>query len=138
MAAYCSNCAATLDPGVKFCASCGTPTESVRPLNGNATSADAPDQKTPPIGGKRYPALRLAAIVLKVMAVVWLVIGSLSIVQGISIGNDLPRGFGAGGALYGFVALLSFVGFAVMSWATAELLHVFMDIEENTRRTFAK
>lgn len=145
MPAYCTNCAAALDPGVKFCAACGTPVEvpapphlPAAPARTEASPAGAYSAPAPASTGRRYPALRIVAIVLKVAAVFWLIVGVLGFIMALAMGSDLPAGMGAASGIYGFLCLLTAVYFAVLSWAGAELLHVFMDIEENTRRTAAK
>lgn len=147
MAAYCTNCAAALEPGVKFCASCGAPTEAPLPPAPNPTaavsggvsvSAGAHSVPTPSVVGRRYPALRIVAIVLKVAAIIWLIVGVIGLITGISVGSNPSIGFPASGGMYGFFFLLTSLYFAVMSWAGAELLHVFMDIEENTRQVAAR
>jgi zinc-ribbon domain len=143
MAAFCTSCAAVLEPGVKFCASCGAPAEvspPTRPGPAAPTSAakDAGNTASSvPKGARRYPALRIVAIVLKVAAVIWLVVGVIAFITALAMGSDLPAAMGAASGLYGFLMLLTSAYFAVMSWAGAELLHVFMDIEENTRRAAA-
>jgi len=138
MAAYCTNCAATLDPGVKFCASCGTPTEATPPSRAAAVPATVHEPSTAVSAGNRYPALRIVAILLKVTAAVWVIIGVVGLIAAMSAGSDLPSGLGGMSGFYGFLVLLSCLYFAVMSWAGAELLQVFMDIEDNTRRAMVK
>lgn len=141
MAAYCTNCAAALDPGAKFCPSCGAQTEAAAPPPAPSVSPthDAGSSPyAPPALGRRYPALRIVAIVLKVGAVIWVVIGVIGLLVVIASSSNSPLGSRLVNPVQGFALLLVCLYFAVMSWAGSELLHVFMDIEENTRRAATK
>ncbi len=127
MAGFCTNCAAALESDALFCPACGA---STRPTKTSASApvtaqASAPTVRAASFStpqGKRYPVLRLISILLKVSAVLWL-IGSL----GIGAAANEARGglfiVGLIGGLYG----------GLMLWASAEMIHVLIDIEENTR-----
>lgn len=81
----------------------------------------------------RYPALRSIANIYKALAYLIGAIAAVGIIMGLSyLDNQFQRGFGItlllqsiiGGAV-GFITLL----------AAAEIIKVFIDIEENTRKT---
>lgn len=138
MAAYCTNCAAPLEPGVKFCASCGLSTEAASPPHKTHIPVNVYGASASAVMGRRYRALRIVAFILKIAAVLWAIIRVIGLITSIEAGSDLPSGLGRVSSFYGVLVLLTSIYFAVMSWAGAELLHVFMDIEENTRRAILR
>jgi len=81
----------------------------------------------------KYPALNWVVVILKAVAVISLI---ASLVTGINIADPStsysqrsPRP-----ELF-FISLITGVITAVSLWAFADLLRVFMDIEQNTRRS---
>jgi hypothetical protein len=104
-----------------------------------------------PMGGvkKKYKVLRFIAVLIKIFAIVagaLLIIGGLvTIIAGAasstrsttipqSLPSDNPMAF-LGSAVFGFMLIVYGVFLAVFLYAYAEWMHVFMDIEENTRMT---
>jgi hypothetical protein len=82
--------------------------------------------------GRRYPALRIIAVILKVLAALTAIGGVLS---GIAAGSIPSPGFGVpGGGAVAFLVILVGLGYALFLWASAEMINVVLDIEENTRR----
>lgn len=131
MASFCVNCAAVIDPGAKFCGTCGATVE--------ATSADAGVQVTSRPSGpllavprRRYPVLRILTVILKVLAAVSVVGGGLWAADAAS----LPANFGGvmPGSGLAFLIILGALMNAVFLWGWAEVINVALDIEENTRR----
>ena len=139
MPKFCTNCAATLDPGVRFCAACGAQVEA----------APAPNNRRAPatsiVSGERgrYPALRIISVILKVFSV-FVAIGGL--ITGLSIaglassagafGGAGPFGGAAAlpGGAFALFAVLGSLTYALCLWGSAEMITVVIDIEENTRR----
>jgi len=74
--------------------------------------------------GRRYPALRAISVIYKVLAVIaflaGLTLGALMTVKGLGGRAALPIGVG--------------IIYALFLWAGAEMILVFLDIEQNTRR----
>jgi hypothetical protein len=91
---------------------------------------------------QRYPFLRFATTVLRVVGWIVLVAGVIgSIVIGIMMGSAPPDGIAgvAGGAALGvFVAIAGVIG-SFLAWlfllATRELFYLLIQVEENTRNT---
>ena len=135
MASFCTNCAAALDTGTKFCAACGTATDTAAPAETSSSPRTVPVARYAAARTvserSRYPVLRLIAVVLKVLAAivaVFGVLGSLIAIGGANSGLGMLSG--ALGALVGLVVSLIW-GLAL--WAWAELINVLVDIEHNTR-----
>lgn len=129
MASFCINCAAALEPGVKFCASCGVPVEPSAPAaTVSAEVASAPSVER----GRRYPALRIIAVILKVFAAVAVVAGVISGLSLASIQSSFGPAFG--GSAMALFGVLGGLGYGLFLWASAEMIDVLIDIEENTRR----
>lgn len=150
MNGVCKNCAAPLEPETKFCGACGSvvtalPVQDIAVLH--PSSAD---------GGRRYPALRIIALLLKIEAVLTAVVGVISGIGGVIAGlsataitSSLPNyaglsspGISAAGSAIGWFIFLAglcnallFLCCALYLWAAAEMIHLLIDIEENTRRT---
>jgi hypothetical protein len=80
---------------------------------------------------KRYPALRIISTIYRYLAYVSVVVGVIGVLVGIS---QLSEGREVGGIillpsfLFGAIAFVTFL-------AIAEAIHVFIDIEENTRQS---
>jgi protein-S-isoprenylcysteine O-methyltransferase Ste14 len=133
MAGFCTTCAAALDPGSKFCGACGTIVDSA-PQH----SVTKPGTAAPVVlqtQSRRYPALRIIAVVLKILAVITAIAG---LVGGLSFtsltgSSYLPYA----GALSGLAVILGGLCYALFLWASAEMINVALDIEENTRRAAA-
>lgn len=158
----CPVCNAELPDSAKFCGGCGTtlssPPQQAPPAAASYQQAYPAPNVAPSYGGgfgaspipavkKRYKVLRLVAVVMKILAVVvgaLLIIGGLVIiVAGAAASSSGPSGTfrdtgqGAflGGLLGGFGLLIYGVFVFIFLYALAELIYVFMDIEENTRMT---
>ena len=106
------------------------------PVNVQATRLDR---------GSAWPALRFIARWLKIIAWIELVVGVISsLVIGTSLsalGSGLAAQGGGGGGLGGFGIVLTIylligtaVGF-ILTFASAELILVFLAIEKNTRKS---
>jgi zinc ribbon protein len=121
-----------------------------RPVMSPPPSYGAP--APPPSIEKKYRMLRLAAMMMKIAAFVvgglLVIIGLITMILGITGGSQpsttfggsgLGQGAGAASLMTGFVGglLLIVNGFIVFIglYAYSEVLHVMMDLEENTRRT---
>ena len=90
---------------------------------------------------QRYPFLRFATTVLRVVGWIVLIVGVIaSIVLGIMIGNAENGGIGglAGGLAGVFIAVVGIIG-SFLTWlfllATRELFYLLIQVEENTRNT---
>lgn len=91
---------------------------------------------------QRYPFLRFATTVLRVVGWIVLVGGVIgSIVLGIMVGSTPPgqAAIGVAGAVLGvFVAIAGVIG-SFLAWlfllATRELFYLLIQVEENTRNT---
>jgi protein-S-isoprenylcysteine O-methyltransferase Ste14 len=79
---------------------------------------------------------------VKVLSVVTTIGGAVAGLAAADIGGSFSSrpGFGPqsgnpGGAAIGWVIFLASVCYALFLWASAEMVQVMVDIEENTRRT---
>ena len=131
MAGFCTNCAAPLEPGTKFCGSCGGVVET--PATPAVSSAEAPKPLPIALRGGRYPALRIISLLLKILAVLTVIGGVISGLSAASLPNSL--GIGAAGSAIAFVIMVAGLCYALFLWASAEMIRVLIDIEENTRRS---
>jgi membrane associated rhomboid family serine protease len=78
---------------------------------------------------ERYPFLRFATAVLRILGWIILVIGVIgSIVFGIRTGPLTGVFYAVGGSIFSFLAWLFLL-------ATRELLYLLIQVEENTRNT---
>jgi hypothetical protein len=78
---------------------------------------------------QRYPFLRFATAVLRILGWIILVIGIIgSIAFGIITGGLMGVFYAVGGAVFSFLTWLFFL-------ATRELLYLLIQVEENTRNT---
>jgi len=134
MSSFCANCAATLEPGTKFCGACGTTVETPTTSRSNIAAAD----NTQPASNvsRRYPGLRVIAVLLKIGAVLTalgglIVGGSAAELAGLVPPDARP---GGAGPAIGLTFFLFGLLYALFLWASAEMIHVAIDIEENTRR----
>jgi hypothetical protein len=93
---------------------------------------------------RKYGALRAIAIIIKVLAILFLVfslIAALSMMaasskSSMSGGSVNFQGPGMmAGALGGFMILIWGILGAISLWAGAELICLLIDVEENTRKT---
>lgn len=82
----------------------------------------------------QWPALRLIARILKIVAWIELVFGVIgAVVVGTSIGS-LGSSLGVGGFLFAILILIgTAIGF-MLTYAYAEFIQVFLAIEMNTRK----
>jgi hypothetical protein len=79
----------------------------------------------------RYPVLEIIAVLYQVLAVC-AIVGALIVVTNIYFRADV---FDTGVAsTMGIVFVIGIIGFVIL-WASAEVINVFVHIEENTRRT---
>jgi protein-S-isoprenylcysteine O-methyltransferase Ste14 len=129
MSSFCTNCAESLEPGTKFCGACGTPVESI-PIP--TTSAPVPKALSSRARGNRYPALRIIATILKVFAVLTVIGAVLSAFSTASLPSSI--GVGLAGPAVGFLVVIFGLCYGLFLWASAEMIQVLIDIEENTRR----
>jgi hypothetical protein len=140
MSSSCTNCTAPLEAGAKFCGSCGSAVEaparlleSPVPPHGSLSAA---------VRERRYPALRIIAVLIKILAVLTTIGGAITGLSAASITNSLPGsagigapGIGAAGSTIGWIIFLVSLCYALFLWASAEMIHVLIDIEENTRQS---
>ncbi|MGA9772832.1 MAG: zinc-ribbon domain-containing protein [Blastocatellia bacterium] len=156
----CPVCSADLPATAKFCGSCGTTISSPPPQD---FSAPPPSMSGPPYGNpsgpsyggfpppnygvnqssggdKKYKALRTIANLYKILAFVLgglMVIGALIVMASGAVGTSSLGGpsMMAGGFIGGLIMIiyagLVFVGF----YGLGEFIYLFLDIEENTRKT---
>jgi hypothetical protein len=133
MASICSNCAAPLEAETKFCGACGNAVD-VRSISSENHGLRAA------IRDRRYPGLRIIAFILKIFAVLTAIGGVITGLSAASITSSLPNypgivspGIGAAGSAIGWIIFLAGLCYALFLWASAEMIHVLIDIEENTR-----
>ena len=135
MATFCTNCSRPLESGVGFCTACGARVETGSGVTAPVQPRVLPGEPVAP-GGRRYPALRIISVILKVLAVVSVLGGLISGLRMASAGSELSSvspGAASMGVLGFFVGVFAGLCSALFLWASAELIHLFMDIEENTR-----
>jgi hypothetical protein len=78
---------------------------------------------------QRYPFLRFATAVLRILGWIILVVGVIgSIVFGIWTGGIMGVFYAVGGVIFSFLTWLFFL-------AARELLYLLIQVEENTRNT---
>lgn len=151
----CPSCGTENPANRKFCGICGyqlqQPTGGFEPTTGPVYQSGTDYSSAPPMLGappphvqKKYKALRVIAVVFKVLAfiagLVWALMALISLFAGMSAGSR-RSGFGIGetaifGGLVGafIFAFLSVFSFVTL-YAKSELIYVFLDTEENTRAT---
>ncbi len=135
MNGFCTNCSAPLESGTKFCGACGSAVEAP---TASPESATPPPSPLPPMNRTpRYPALRVIAFLLKILAALTAIGGVITGLSAASITNSLPNsaGIGAAGSAIGWIIFLGSLCYALFLWASAEMIHVLIDIEENTRHS---
>jgi len=85
---------------------------------------------------QRYPFLRFAGNVLRVVGWIVLVLGVIGSIGAIIFGVAMG---GVQGALVGIMGAIGGIILSFLSWvlllATRELFYLLMDVEENTRNT---
>jgi L-asparagine transporter-like permease len=147
---FCSSCSTALEPGAKFCAACGTPVV-VTPAAGPAWTAPPPASPAAahipgpglaPLHARRYPALRIVAVILKVVAVLCVAVTLIGFIAALvnTTSNATPFGASLGYAVLPSAFLGIFAGFGagLYMWATAEMIGLAIDIEDNTRRAIPR
>jgi len=83
--------------------------------------------------------LRVIALLLKIFAALTAIGGAITGLSAASITSALPNypgigsGIGAAGSAIGWIVFLAGLCYALFLWASAEMIHVLIDIEENTR-----
>jgi len=158
----CPVCSAELPSTAKFCGGCGAtitpisaPKPSVQPRDKAPAGHSSSDPVTPsmspayagnplPTVEKKYKALRLIALLYKILAFVagaaFVILGLVTFVTGIAAGSS-PTTIGGqpaaffGGAMGGLILLVYGLFLFVFLYGLGEWMYVFMDIEENTRKT---
>lgn len=142
MASICTNCAAPLEAGTKFCGACGNAVEAPTALPQRTASLSA--LALTATRSRRYPALRIIALLLKIFAVLTAIGAAITGLSAASLTSSLPtypgiatQGIGAAGSAVGWIIFLAGLCYALFLWASAEMIHVLIDIEENTRRSAA-
>ena len=109
-------------PGTQGAPAWGAPNIGVPPPPGVVPFAQQGDSK--------WPALRLIASILKIVA--W-VEGGLGVISALVAGVTLSATIGAGGFLLTlFLLVVVAVGF-LLTYATSEIIMLFISIEKNTR-----
>ena len=160
----CPTCTAEIPSTAKFCGGCGAtippaspppkpyqpPPESVAPpytpqSSLPITSSFSPSHaSSPPPVEKKYKALRLIATLYKILAFVagaaCLLFGLFIFVTGLAAGSKTTAIGGEptaifGGAVGGLLLLLYGAFLFIFLYGLGEWMTVFMDIEENTRKT---
>jgi len=158
----CPVCTAEIPSTAKFCGGCGAtitppkpPRPALAPPNKPAAAQEISIPVAPPIAHqpsspapppeRRYKTLRLIAMLYKVLAFVcgggclllalYLIVSSFtsSPQSSLSIVPDPAAIFG--GAVGGLVLLVFGAFLFVFLYGLGEWMYVFMDIEENTRKT---
>jgi zinc ribbon protein len=159
----CPVCTAELPSTAKFCGGCGaTLTPPSTPKPDTPPREPAPPAYTPPgnpvrpayspsyagsatpKGEKRYKSLRLIAMLYKILAFVaggaCVLMALFMLVSGIATSSS-NTAIGAnplgifGGVLGGLVLLVYGAFLFIFLYGLGEWMYVFMDIEENTRKT---
>jgi hypothetical protein len=91
----------------------------------------------------RYSSLRIVAMVLRLLAVIVAVLGTLFIITsrfGFFADLGASDAFGAapiaaGGIVGLIVGLVAVALYALFLWASGSMIHLFIDLEKNTRAT---
>ena len=155
----CPVCSAELPPTAKFCGSCGTtlssppppsdfsnpPSNPSGPHYGNPSPPSyggfSPPSFSTTTGDKKYKALRTIANIYKIMAFVigglLAIVGLITMASGAASSTSSFGGPAAifGGFVFGLIMLV-YAGFAfVFLYGMGEFIYLFLDIEENTRKT---
>jgi hypothetical protein len=154
----CPVCSAELPPTAKFCGSCGTtllsppPTDFSNPPS-NPSGPQYVNQSGPdygnfppssygashqPAGEKKYKALRTIANLYKILAFVFggiMVIVALIVMASGATSSAIGPTALFGGFIGGLMMLI-YAGFVfIFLYGLGEFIYLFMDIEENTRKT---
>lgn len=134
MSSICTNCAASLEAGTKFCGACGSAVDARTTSPQNIAQSH---RALPVALDRRYYGLRIIAFLLKILAVLTAIGGAVTGLSAASITSFLPNSaqIGAAGAVIGWIIFLASLCSALFLWASAEMIHVLIDIEENTRRS---
>ena len=158
----CPVCSAEIPSTAKFCGGCGatitpfTPPKPSVPPREPAPAVRAPSDPVtpsfspayagspPPVAEKKYKTLRLIAKLYKVLAFVagaaCILFGLFIFVTGLAAGSKTttiggePTAF-FGGAVGGLVLIVYGAFLFIFLYGLGEWMIVFMDIEENTRKT---
>ena len=138
MSSICTNCGASLEAGTNFCGACGS---AVGARTATSQNIVQPHPLLPVALERRYHGLRIISFLYKILAVVTAIGGTITGLSAASMTSLLPNSaqFGAAGAtINGIIFLVSLcisLCIALFLWASAEMIHVLIDIEENTRRS---
>ena len=153
----CPVCNAELPSTARFCGGCGTTISpsATAPPPASPSYEQPPQMRNPypsyggalPAVAKKYKALRVIAVLIKIFAFVagglLIIAGLLMIVAGAAASGSRststfpdagPAAF-LGGAVMGLIMIVYGAFAFVFLYAFAEWMYVFMDIEENTRVT---
>ena len=82
----------------------------------------------------RYTVLPVVAMLLKLLSYVVLVVGAVLVLKHLFVGVAESMGFWQGNVVPAAKELISTLIRGLLLFAAADLIHVVMDIEENTRR----
>jgi hypothetical protein len=108
------------------------------PIPGTAAPVPPPPTTTVSgTGNSSYPALRMISVLFKVLAVLTAIV---SVIAGFVM-SSVPRGFSGESQTEPAPIILGFVSAFfcwLVFWGTAEMIHVVIDIEANTRKTAEK
>ena len=77
---FCSKCGSQIEEGMKFCASCGTPTEIENEISENVVPDNAVPQAIPAQVGEKKKAPKAVIIIALVLALGALVAGVIGII----------------------------------------------------------
>ncbi len=157
----CPVCNAELPSTAKFCGGCGTTLSAPPPpappagaayqqpypvMNAAPPYAGGYGGSTAPSVKRKYKALRLIAVLMKIFAVVagaiLIIAGLVMIAAGAASSSKTTTAFPDagptaffGGLVGGLIMFVYGIFLFVFLYAYAEWMYVFMDIEENTRIT---
>lgn len=140
MTGTCGNCAAPLEAGTKFCGTCGSAVAA--PTDSPQVTSPFPGRDSSVSHSRRYPALRIIAMLIKIFAVLTAIGGAITGLSAAALTSSLPpypgiatSSIGSAGSAIGWSIFLVGLCYALFLWASAEMIHVLIDIEQNTRRS---
>lgn len=83
----------------------------------------------------KYGILRIVSVIYKIFAVIVAIIGLISGLGAMVATSSFGPGVSTGAILTGLMTIVMGLLGGVFLWAGAEMIILFIDIEENTRRT---
>jgi hypothetical protein len=75
----------------------------------------------------KYPALQIVLLIWKLLVVVW-------VIACVGVAVVLWKTNEPNAPAFGLAAIVAGLGGGLVQWANIELIQIFIDIEENTRR----